>query len=200
MAVPGLKYVAQYVSGPDEVALLTAVDAAAWRDDLKRRVQHYGYRYDYTARTVDPSMYLGPLPMWALALAARLVTDGHMAAAPDQLIVNEYEPGQGINAHVDCVPCFGPSVCSVTLGSQCVMELIAVEGGEVEALLLQRGSLLVLAEDARYKWRHGIRGRKTDTFDDQVLTRGRRVSLTFRTVIIAGGQRHAEPGVAPDRC
>jgi len=130
--------------------------------------------------------------------AARLVTDGYMTAAPDQLIVNEYEPGQGISAHVDCVPCFGPVVCSVTLGSQCVMELTAVEGGEVKSLLLERGSLLVLAEDARYKWRHGIRGRKTDTFGEQVLTRGRRVSLTFRTVIVQGGQRQAEWRTAPD--
>jgi len=198
MAVPGLKYVAGYVTGPDEAALLAAVDAEPWRGDLKRRVQHYGYRYDYTARTVDASMYLGPLPAWAQPLAARLVADGHMAAEPDQLIVNEYEPGQGISAHVDSVPCFGPAVCSVTLGSQCVMELSPVEGGEAEALLLERGSLLVLAGDARYKWRHGIRGRKTDTVGDQELSRGRRVSLTFRTVIVEGGQRQAEPDAAAD--
>jgi len=198
MAIPGLKYVPVYVADPDESVLLAAVDAEPWRDDLKRRVQHYGYRYDYTARTVDPSMYLGPLPTWARALAARLVADGHMAAAPDQLIVNEYEPGQGINAHVDCVPCFGPVVCSVTLGSQCVMELSPVEGGEAESLLLERGSLLVLGGEARYKWRHGIRGRKSDSVGGQTLGRGRRVSLTFRTVIVEGGQRQAEPTAAPD--
>lgn len=189
MVVAGLKYVPEYAAGPAETALLAAVDAEPWRDDLKRRVQHYGYRYDYTARTVDPSMYLGPLPEWAQPLAARLVADGYMAAEPDQVIVNEYEPGQGINAHVDCVPCFGPVVCSLTLGSQCVMELTAVESGEVESLLLERGSLLVLSGDARYNWRHGIRGRKTDKVSEQVLARGRRVSLTFRTVVIEGTQR-----------
>jgi alkylated DNA repair dioxygenase AlkB len=198
MAVPGLKYVAEYVTGPDEAVLLGAVDAEPWRSDLKRRVQHYGYRYDYTARTVDPSMYLGPLPAWAQALATRLVAEGHMAATPDQLIVNEYEPGQGIHAHVDCIPCFGPVVCSVTLGSQCLMELSSVERGEVEALLLERGSLLVLAGDARYKWRHGIRGRKTDTVGEKLLSRGRRVSLTFRTVIVEGSQYLAEPAASAD--
>lgn len=198
MAVPGLKYIAGYVATSDEVALLARLDAEPWRGDLKRRVQHYGYRYDYTTRTVDPSMYLGPLPAWAQPLAARLVADGHMQAMPDQLIVNEYEPGQGINAHVDCVPCFGPVVCSVTLGSQCVMELSRVDGSEAEPLLLERGSLLVLAEDARYEWRHGIPGRTTDTVGGQVLARGRRVSLTFRTVIVEGGQRHAEPIAGSD--
>jgi alkylated DNA repair dioxygenase AlkB len=184
MDVPGLKYIAGFVSDLEEVSLLGAVDAGPWRTDLRRRVQHYGYRYDYKARKVDPSMYLGPLPAWAESLAARLLTQGHMPSAPDQLIVNEYEPGQGIAAHVDCVPCFGPVVCSITLGSQCVMELSAVEGDGAKSLVLERGSLLVLAGEARYRWRHAIPARRSDTIDGQIHPRGRRVSLTFRTVVI----------------
>jgi alkylated DNA repair dioxygenase AlkB len=185
MAVAGLKYVPGFVAESDEAALLAGVDAEPWLGDLKRRVQHHGYRYDYKARKVDPYMYLGPLPAWAQPLAARLVADGYMTP-PDQLIVNEYEPGQGITPHIDCVPCFGPVVCSVTLGSQCVLELSAVRGGGVEALLLERGSLLVLAGEARYQWRHAIPGRKTDPVGGRVLPRGRRVSLTFRTVLVEG--------------
>jgi alkylated DNA repair dioxygenase AlkB len=152
--------------------------------DLRRRVQHYGYRYDYKARKVDESMYLGPLPAWTQALAARLVSDKHMPIVPDQLIVNEYEPGQGITPHVDCVPCFGPVVCSITLGSQCVMELSSVQEDRAEALLLERLSLVVLAGDSRHTWRHAIPSRKMDRVNGQVLPRGRRVSLTFRTVRI----------------
>jgi alkylated DNA repair dioxygenase AlkB len=183
MDVPGLKYVAGFVAEPDEPKLLAAVDAEPWLADLKRRVQHYGYRYDYKARKVDPSMYLGPLPSWAQPLAVRLVADGYMTT-PDQLIVNEYEPGQGIYPHVDCVPCFGPVVCSITLGSQCVMELSAVKAEGAKSLLLEQRSLVVLAGESRYKWRHAIAGRKTDKVGAQVLSRKRRVSLTFRTVII----------------
>jgi alkylated DNA repair dioxygenase AlkB len=128
-------------------------------------------------------MHLGPLPVWVRPLAARRVADGHMTAA-DQLIVNEYVPGQGIAAHVDCVPCFGPVVCSVTLGSHCTLVLSPVAGGDPVPLLLERGSLLVLAGDARYKWRHAIPARRTDPSGDRVLRRGRRVSLTFRTVLV----------------
>jgi alkylated DNA repair dioxygenase AlkB len=194
MEVPGLKYVASFVTEPDEAA----VDAEPWLADLRRRVQHYGYRYDYKARKVDPSMHLGPLQVWAQPLAARLVTEGHMATLPDQLIVNEYEPGQGITPHVDCIPCFGPVVCSVTLGSQCVMALSPVEGDGAEALLLERGSLVVLAGESRYRWRHAIPGRKSDKVGGRVVPRGRRVSLTFRTVIVEGRQGSAEPNAAPD--
>lgn len=184
MEIPELRYIERYASTQAEADLLTAVDAEPWLADLKRRVQHYGYRYDYKARKVDPSMYLGPLPVWAQPIATRLVADGYMTVAPDQLIVNEYEPGQGITAHVDCVRCFGPVVCSVTLGSPCVMELSAVEGNVVELLLLERGSLVMLAGDARYKWRHAIPCRKSDRIAGQIMPRGRRVSLTFRTVIV----------------
>jgi alkylated DNA repair dioxygenase AlkB len=184
VAVPGLTYLAGYILQSDEAALLEALDAEPWLSDLRRRVQHYGYRYDYKAREVDESMYLGPLPEWAQALAARLVSDRHMPIVPDQLIVNEYKPGQGITPHVDCVSCFGPVVCSISLGSQCVMELSSVREDSAEALLLNRRSLVVLAGDSRRAWRHAIPSRKGDRVNGQVLPRGRRVSLTFRTVRI----------------
>src|SRR5262249_44894883 len=99
------------------------VDGQPWLSDRQRRVQHYGYRYDYKARKVDPSLYLGPLPDWAAHLAARLRAEGWFDSLPDQLIVNEYEPGRGISKHVDCVPCFGPTVGSLSLGASCVLEM-----------------------------------------------------------------------------
>jgi len=183
MAINGLHYIPAFVDETQERELLAAIDAEPWLGDLKRRVQHHGYRYDYKARTVEPSMYLGPLPAWAQPLAARLAADGHMPATPDQLIVNEYEPGQGIAAHIDCVPCFGPVISSLTLGSSCVMKLSQVGGEGKEELLLDRGSLLVLSGPARYEWHHAIPGRKSDHIDGRAIPRGRRVSLTFRNVL-----------------
>jgi alkylated DNA repair dioxygenase AlkB len=194
MAIPGLKYIAGFIDDVAEAQLLKAIDSEPWLADLKRRVQHYGYRYDYKAHKVEPSMYLGELPEWVKPLADRLITDGHMAI-PDQLIVNEYEPGQGISAHIDCVSCFGPVICSLSLGSSCVMRLSAVDGGEQQSLLLERCSLLVLAGQSRSDWRHSIPGRKSDTYLDRVISRRRRVSLTFRTVIVRSpGLAAAKPG------
>lgn len=187
MPIPGLTYTPAYLDAAAESSLLEAVDASPWLDTLKRRVQHYGYRYDYKARRVDAGAYLGPLPEWARPLADRLVSEGH-TAAPDQLIVNEYEPGQGIAAHVDCVPwpCFGPVVCSVTLGSGCAMDLTDVAGTDAQTLYPDRGSLLVLAGESRSSWRHGIPARKGDRVAGVAVPRGWRVSLTFRTVLVGG--------------
>jgi alkylated DNA repair dioxygenase AlkB len=184
MAIQGLTYIAEFIDEPAQRQLIEEIDRQDWLTDLQRRVQHYGYKYDYKARKLDRSMYLGALPTWAQPLAARLLREGYMTANPDQLIVNEYTPGQGISAHIDCIPCFGAIVCSLTLGSHCVMKLTEVEGLGSESILLERGSLLVLAGESRYHWKHAIPARKSDKLDGQLRSRDRRVSLTFRTVII----------------
>jgi alkylated DNA repair dioxygenase AlkB len=184
MIIEGLNYVPEFIDEPTQILLLDEIDRQPWLTDLQRRVQHYGYKYDYRARKIDKSMYLGCLPIWAQPLANRLRSDGYMQTVPDQLIVNEYEPGQGISAHVDCIPCFGAIVCSLTLGSGCTMEFTEVAGLRTESLLLECGSLLILAGAARYHWKHGIPARKSDRVNGCILRRSWRVSLTFRTAII----------------
>ncbi len=180
--VPGLTYLPDYLDAAHQDRLLAAIDGLPWLGDLQRRVQHYGYRYDYKARRVEASMALGPLPAWGAEVAQRLHAEGWFAVPPDQLIVNEYEPGQGITKHVDCVPCFDDTVVSISLGSACVIELAQ---GEVKVpVLLEPRSALVLKEDARYRWTHAIAGRKKDVYQGRAYSRGRRVSLTFRKVLL----------------
>jgi hypothetical protein len=45
-------------------------------------------------------------------------------------------------------------------------------------------SLLVMKDEARYKWTHGIAKRKSDRYRGRTIVRRRRVSLTFRKVIL----------------
>jgi len=164
------------------------IDRAGWIKDLKRRVQHYGYRYDFRERRVTEGSYLGALPDWLLPIARRLVADGFFAAMPDQVIVNEYQPRQGIAPYVDCEPSFGDTIASLSLGSACLMEFR--KAGQSERLdhLLEPRSLLILSGEARYGWKHGIAARKTDVVDGVKRPRARRMSLTFRTVVIQGGR------------
>ncbi|WP_432842666.1 alpha-ketoglutarate-dependent dioxygenase AlkB [Dactylosporangium sp. CA-092794] len=172
--VPGLRYTPEWITPEEERALLTTIDAAEWSTELRRRVQHYGMRYDYTSRAVAPAART-PLPDWAAKLGARL------SFVPDQVIVNEYLPGQGISAHTDCVPCFGPEVAAVSLGSGCTMEFS--NDLKVPVHLAAR-SLCVMSGPSRYEWRHAIAARKSDPAPDGTrVPRGRRVSVTFRTVL-----------------
>src|SRR5207302_3430864 len=128
----------------------------------RRRVQHYGYHYDYKAREVNPSMYVGPLPDFAVALGRLLRERGLIEEMPDQLIVNEYEPGQGISAHVDCLPCFKNTIVTVSLGSVYEMDFLHLKTKEVRSVLLGLGSALVMEDEARYEWAHRIQARKSD--------------------------------------
>jgi len=74
LAIPGSTYIPGYVTGSNELAVLAAIDAEPWLADLKRRVQHHGYRYDYKkVRKTTPSMYLGPLPTWVQSVADSLL-------------------------------------------------------------------------------------------------------------------------------
>jgi alkylated DNA repair dioxygenase AlkB len=63
-----------------------------------------------------------------------------MKQEADQAIINEYQPGQGISPHVDCVPCFGPVVAAISLGSDCVMDFTHPEDGTKVAVHLTPGS------------------------------------------------------------
>lgn len=180
----GLRYIPDFITPAEEEALINTIDQQPWLSDLKRRVQHYGWKYDYTARRVDESMQLGKLPDWLVDYCQRLSDGGHFLKIPDQVIINEYQPGQGIAPHVDCVPCFEETIASVSLGSTCVMEFIKTSTGEKINQLLEPRSLLIFSGDARFQWRHGIAVRKTDKYGGQVIQRGRRISLTFRNVII----------------
>src|SRR6185503_2670466 len=113
--VPGLIYVPDFLSESQERQIVAAIDDGPWRKDLKRRVQHYGWRYDYKAREIDMSMRLGQLPEWAMLLAERLKSEGHLPHLADQVIVNEYVGKQGISRHTDCIPCFDDGIAMLSL-------------------------------------------------------------------------------------
>jgi len=97
------------------VRLLTFIDEQEWRSDLKRRVQHYGYVYDHRARRVTQADFLSALPRLFDGLADELLSAGLFERAGDQVIVNEYLPGQGIAPHIDCQPYFGDTIASLSL-------------------------------------------------------------------------------------
>lgn len=181
-AISGLDVVPSFLTPDEQAALGLVIDQQPWLADLKRRVQHYGYRYNYSQRNVDAA-FLGPLPAWAAPLAQRLHQENYTPTLPDQLIINEYEPGQGIASHVDCVPCFDSVILSVSLLSACVMLFTHTASQAQMPVLLEPGSLLVMRGEARYGWKHGIAPRKSDLYQGRKIVRGRRLSLTFRKVL-----------------
>ena len=177
-AIDGLRYVPDYLDPATHDFLLASADVHPWHTSADRRVQVHGYRYHHPTRSV---FHIGELPPWANDLAVRLCRDGLLPYVADQLVVNSYQPGSGIVAHVD-QDVLGDHVASVTLGSSCVMQFDRRDTGPIEEVLLESRSVLVLAGEARGEWRHGIPARAMDIWRDQERPRGRRVSLTFRII------------------
>jgi alkylated DNA repair dioxygenase AlkB len=171
-AVPGLRYLPGYVTEDEERALVGAIDGMPWNTEWKRRRQPYGAGYGDSG---DPA----PVPDWGRRLADRVLADRVTDVPFDQMLVNEYAPGQGIASHRDYAP-FGRTVVSISLLSPCVMDFRHAATGRKESLLLEPRSLLVLSGEARYDWEHGIAPRKRDVWQGVKWDRGRRVSVTFR--------------------
>ena len=119
----GVVYETAFLNDEECRRLLASIDERPWLYDLKRRVQHYGWKYDYASRFVTKDMQIGPLPDFIRDVAARLRERGWFHRTPDQVIVNEYDPAkkQGISPHVDR-ECFGPTVATLSLGDAWPME------------------------------------------------------------------------------
>ncbi|MCZ7446247.1 alpha-ketoglutarate-dependent dioxygenase AlkB [Agrobacterium rhizogenes] len=180
---PGVLYFDGFLSSEEEISITDRLDAGEWSTELKRRVQHFGYRYDYKVRAVTPDAYLGPLPPWLGVFAERLVADGYRRTVPDQVIANEYLAGQGISAHVDCVPCFDDTIVSISLLSACEMVFRDLRGPGIRSVLLHPRSGVLLSGSGRYDWTHEIPARKSEIVNGVKSARSRRISLTFRKVL-----------------
>ena len=160
----GLQYIPNYITDAKQDELIEKIDQQPWLNDLKRRVQHYGYKYDYQTRKITPALKIDPVPDWLQILPNY-----------DQVIINEYQQGQGISSHIDCIPCFGNTICSLSLLSPC--EMIFKKNNQKISLILEPLSLFIMQNEARYEWKHEIPARKSNV-------KFRRVSITFRTVLL----------------
>ena len=103
--------------------------------------------------------------------------------APTQILINEYRNNMGIASHFEDFDAFGPVILTISLISPLYMTLkkptiapTIVEPGsdndngtknnkkhnacdsydDVVKILLEPGSLLIMKDDARFKYRHGI--------------------------------------------
>ena len=148
---------------------------------MSRRVQHYGWRYDYKSRKVDAKAYIGPLPSWAANLGRMLFERGLVKELPDQVIVNEYSGNQGITKHIDCLPCFRGEVVTISLLESWEMifsRKLERDLDEKYKIILARRSAAVLSGESRTTWYHEIPKR----LKEAGIIRHRRISITFRKV------------------
>ncbi|XP_038243390.2 alkylated DNA repair protein alkB homolog 8 isoform X5 [Dermochelys coriacea] len=170
---PGLVMIEELVSPEEEQKMLESID---WTEN---EVNQNG------------------LPGICSMLLEKCLKQGYIKHKPDQLTINQYEPGQGIPPHIDTHSAFEDEIISLSLGTEIVMDFKHPDGRTVAVMLPQR-SLLVMTGESRYLWTHGITPRKFDIVhaserqkvgsvtpnvgDLTLNRRGTRTSFTFRKV------------------
>lgn len=168
----GLTYIDNFISKEEETFILDFLHKQKWESkEIKRQTQQYGYRYSYYKSTSESTLAqeVPPIPKELNFLLERLKEKTTFDF--DQLIVNRYFPGEGINPHIDNTDLFDHCVVSISLLSDVPMNF-ALRDESIFIQELKRYSAAILEKDARYKWTHSISQVKKD--------RKERISLTFR--------------------
>jgi alkylated DNA repair dioxygenase AlkB len=173
---PGFQYVDELVGADAERELVRLLETLPWEAvifrgyEARRRVVHFGHRYDFEARGVSPGL---PIPDEFVALRERV------AAFADQdperyveVLATEYRPGSTIGWHSDA-PAFGSTVLGVSLASACRMRFRrrSEDGWLRWDRALEPRSAYVIGGEARTAWQHSI-----------PPTEELRYSVTYRTV------------------
>jgi alkylated DNA repair dioxygenase AlkB len=169
----GLTYIRDFITEKEESDLITFINSMEWNNDLSRKTQHYGYKYNYNLKNTLEKTVSIPNEFTFILNTLKHKFNKEF----NQLIINHYEPGQGISPHIDNIKLFDNTVVSISMGSNCIMKFTKKD--TTQEILLERCSLVALQGDARYKWKHSIPSRKSDNKE----MRCERISLTFRKVL-----------------
>ncbi|KAF6142632.1 hypothetical protein GIB67_015118 [Kingdonia uniflora] len=206
--ITGLYLCTHFLSFDQQSSLISAIKNEGW----------------FTEESHNQAMRFGDLPAWAVELseAIRVAVssrecmheynewetcdlDKEVCPLPsnllwreplfDQLIVNTYQPGEGICAHVDLMR-FEDGIAIVSLESTCVMQFTRgereadnYEKGESKEdhlitkipILLTPGSLIIMSGEARYLWKHEInRNAGFQVWKGTEISQKKRTSVTLR--------------------
>ncbi len=187
-SVPGLFYIDNLISPEYSQQLFHYLDnEAKWSpitdNPNSRVVQHYGYKYNYKSHHHKE---MGtPIPDIFSELIQNLKQKSQELQLIDssysfnQVIVNNYEPSQGISKHTD-IKSYGAVIGCYTIGSGATMRFR--KNNEIVDIYVKPNSLYIMSGDARYLWTHEMPSTKTDMCDGKRVVRSRRVSITFRNV------------------
>nr|XP_043638414.1 alkylated DNA repair protein ALKBH8 homolog [Erigeron canadensis] len=159
-------------------------DLPAWAKELSTCIRELIQYSDYDPESMDTSTC--NMDNKDCIFPSKLL---HREPLFNQLIVNSYQPGEGICAHVDLMR-FEDGIALVSLESSCVMHFSRVEeefasnGKQAEAKIpvhLTPGSLLLISGEARYQWKHEINRKPGfQKWDGLEIDQKRRTSITLR--------------------
>lgn len=144
----GLVLIKNFISEAEESALMSLLVNDDTSNMKHRKVKHYGYEFRYDINNVDKDKPIEKIPSECDFVFERLKSVEFLRDfIPDQLTINDYQPGQGIPPHIDTHSAFEDPLLSLSLNSDVNMEF-RFEGEHV-SMSLPRRSLLVMSGESR---------------------------------------------------
>lgn len=185
-SIKGLTLITDFITDKEEKELIKYINQNDWDNKIKRRVQHYGHVFEYSTKKVNIQKY-SIFPIWLEPVISKIKKYEKLRHfAPDQCTINEYKPGIGIAHHIDTHSSFSNTIISLSLQNNIIMSFLdKTRDSEKIEILLPNKSLLILQDDSRYKFSHGISYRKTDKIDDKIYKRELRISITLREILLS---------------
>lgn len=192
MKPKGLYYFDNFITEQDEKDILKFLEKEnAWfpvaKNKKSREVIHYGYEYPYQFTKNTKMKKIENIPkIFEEKILKKLkgipdlkIFDNYNF---DQLIINKYEPGEGISPHVDHVKFFDNIIICVTINSGININFTRSSDQKQYNIYVKPRSLYIMSENARYNWSHSISKQLNDNVDNHIIERDTRISLTFRKV------------------
>lgn len=193
MKPKGLFYIKNIITLTEEKEILEYLNLnGKWfkilQNTKSREVIHYGYEYPYKLEKNSKMKKIENIPEIFLNIIEKIKNKPEFCGLLkdynfDQLIINKYEPGQGIAPHTDHTSFFDKIIACITLGSGCNIKFNRLNDNKEYNVYVEQRSLYIMSENARYKWTHSIDKQLSDKVQDEVIPRKTRISLTFRKVL-----------------
>lgn len=169
-APPTVYYIPDFITLEEEESVIAHVNSAPkpkWTQLSHRRLQNWG------GIPHPKGMIAEKLPEWLLVFTEKIgKLDLFGGKQPNHVLVNEYQPGEGIMPHLDG-PLFYPTITTISCGSHTMLNFYRprhlhedaqpVDNLKVVSLLLERRSLVVLQDDMYNEYLHTIPEVQYDT-------------------------------------
>lgn len=188
----GLQIYRDFISETEEQDIVNHLYTSlnsSWGRMKSRRIMHFGHNYVYKSFSTNSDA--PEFPQFATQIIKKCkhfnIIEDHEEF--DQLTIQEYVPGSGIGPHIDTTEYFGDKILILSLMDTWTMDFRLLDKSsnasieDIPVRVLRRGMLMMTGK-SRFEYRHGIRERTTDIVDGKVRKRSKRISLTFRKVIL----------------
>ncbi|CAI4232291.1 unnamed protein product [Auanema sp. JU1783] len=172
----GLLLIAEFLSEEEEASVLKMIDNVEWHPSQSgRRKQDYGPKVNFKHKKVKTNTFLG-MPEYADFLLEKMAKFSNTRLGnyqPFEMCNLEYDESKksAIEMHQDDTWIWGNRLISINLVSGSVMTLCNDTTKQLCYVYMPHRSLLCMADDIRYEWKHGVLAKHIQ---------GRRIALTMR--------------------